>query len=240
MDNLILETLGKIAGIAGIGVAALGVFLQLFRDVIRKQIFPKLPPGDAYRLIRQFLYLTFSIAALGLAAWVVVEIIDGSRKEGPPAASPLPSPGETRMIVSNLETGYQSKLCLDVPNSQYAQGKKLIVWECHGSPNEEFTFSQHNEITIQELCLQPENDQVGAAVILSSCDGGTMQKWKLRQDGSIVGYQGRCLIVGRRNADQNLSVVMNSCNQTWSFSTPRVAAPAVLKLRPGNAPLGRA
>jgi hypothetical protein len=43
----------KIVGqVAGIGGLALGVFLLLFRDIIRKNIFPKLPPAEAYRLLR--------------------------------------------------------------------------------------------------------------------------------------------------------------------------------------------
>jgi TPR repeat protein len=63
----ILSLFGKVAGIGGL---ALGVFLLLFREVIRKQIFPTLSDKQAYSLIRLFLYLTFSIAALGIFAYV--------------------------------------------------------------------------------------------------------------------------------------------------------------------------
>src|SRR5687768_8874305 len=44
----VLETVAKVAGIGGI---ALGVVLLLFREVVRKNIFPKLSPQDAYRLL---------------------------------------------------------------------------------------------------------------------------------------------------------------------------------------------
>jgi hypothetical protein len=71
MDARLFETLGRIAGIGGI---ALGVFLLLFRNVIRKNIFPTLTDQNAFRLIRQFLYLTFGIAALGIGAWVFVSV----------------------------------------------------------------------------------------------------------------------------------------------------------------------
>jgi len=71
VETHLLEAVGKIAGIGGI---ALGVFLLLFRDVIRKNIFPKLSDELAYRLIRQFMYLTFAIAAFGIAAWVYVTV----------------------------------------------------------------------------------------------------------------------------------------------------------------------
>ncbi len=76
MELRILETVGKIAGIAGL---SLGTFLLLFREVIRRNIFPKLTPDKAYSLIQQFMYLTFSIAALGLFAWVYVSTTSAAR-----------------------------------------------------------------------------------------------------------------------------------------------------------------
>ena len=62
--------MGQIAGIGGL---ALGVFLLLFRDIIRKRIFPQLAKRDAYRLLRLIAILVFLIAAIGIAAWLLVE-----------------------------------------------------------------------------------------------------------------------------------------------------------------------
>jgi hypothetical protein len=70
MDANILRHLGEVAGIGGL---ALGVFLILFREVIRKRIFPTLSKEHAYRIIRLFLVLTFVLAALGLGAWIFAE-----------------------------------------------------------------------------------------------------------------------------------------------------------------------
>jgi hypothetical protein len=67
MDTGILETVGKVAGIGGI---ALGVFLLLFRDVIRKSIFPQLTKAQAYSLLRLIVVLVFLVAIAGLGAWV--------------------------------------------------------------------------------------------------------------------------------------------------------------------------
>lgn len=72
MEDQVLQAVGKVAGIGGI---ALGVFLLLFREVIRKKIFPQLPPDHAYRLIRQFMYLTFAIALVGIAAWTYLSAL---------------------------------------------------------------------------------------------------------------------------------------------------------------------
>jgi len=66
-----LQGVGKVAGIGGIGF---GVFLLLFREVIRKNIFPTLSDDEAYRLIKQFMYLTFGIALAGIAAWTFITV----------------------------------------------------------------------------------------------------------------------------------------------------------------------
>src|SRR5215213_9191974 len=74
MDAEVLKTVGQIAGIGGL---ALGVFLLLFRDIIRKNIFPQLGKTHAYRLLRLISILIFSIAALGIGAWVWAETRPG-------------------------------------------------------------------------------------------------------------------------------------------------------------------
>jgi len=71
METQLLEALGKIAGIGGI---ALGVFVLLFEEVIRKNIFPMLSDDHASGLIRQFMYLTFVVAVCGIGAWAYVAV----------------------------------------------------------------------------------------------------------------------------------------------------------------------
>ena len=66
MDGGLLKTLGQALGIGGV---ALGVFFLLFREVIRKSIFPKLKKDDAYRLLRLITVLIWSVAVIGIAAW---------------------------------------------------------------------------------------------------------------------------------------------------------------------------
>jgi hypothetical protein len=70
MDLAILKTVGQISGIGGI---AFGVLLLLFRDVIRRQIFSSLTKHQSFRLIVIFLVLVWSVAIVGIAAWVWVE-----------------------------------------------------------------------------------------------------------------------------------------------------------------------
>src|ERR1043166_4404995 len=67
MDVELLKRLGEALGIGGV---ALGIFFLLFREVIRKSIFPKLEKAGAYRLLRLITVLIWSVAVIGIAAWV--------------------------------------------------------------------------------------------------------------------------------------------------------------------------
>jgi hypothetical protein len=71
MDAKLLEIVGQIAGIGGL---ALGVLLIVFRDIIRKNIFPKLPPAQAYRLLRLITAAVWSVAVIGIIAWAFVSL----------------------------------------------------------------------------------------------------------------------------------------------------------------------
>src|SRR5258705_5450657 len=67
MDAELLKTLGQVLGIAGV---ALGVFFLLFREIISKSIFPTLKKDDAYRLLRLISVLVWSVAVIGIGAWI--------------------------------------------------------------------------------------------------------------------------------------------------------------------------
>lgn len=71
MDSEVLKVVGQVAGIGGV---ALGVFLLLFRDIIRLKIFPELPPAEAYRLLRLITIAVWSVAVIGIGAWILVTL----------------------------------------------------------------------------------------------------------------------------------------------------------------------
>lgn len=79
MEPEILKAAGQIAGIGGL---ALGVLLIIFRDIIHKKIFPGLAEPDAYRLLRLMVVLVWSVALLGIAAWVYVKKSEASLSPG--------------------------------------------------------------------------------------------------------------------------------------------------------------
>lgn len=84
MDTELLKIVAQAAGIGGI---ALGVLLLIFREVIRKNLFPNLSREQGYRLIRLVVSLTFAIAVFGIGAWVWVQKSSGPDKATSPAAA---------------------------------------------------------------------------------------------------------------------------------------------------------
>lgn len=96
MNADLLKGLGQVAGIGGI---SLGVFFLLYRDIIRKKIFPRLPPNEAYRLLRLITIAVWSVAVLGILAWFF-----GSRMPSKPATNTTNINKESSSIQSGEES----------------------------------------------------------------------------------------------------------------------------------------
>src|SRR5215472_7960789 len=71
MEIHLLEIAGKVAGLAGICVAAVLLF---FREVIRRNILPRLSQKNAFSLIRLLSILMFSISVSGIASWGYIQM----------------------------------------------------------------------------------------------------------------------------------------------------------------------
>jgi hypothetical protein len=67
MQDSFLQVFGQVAGIGGL---ALGVLLVIYREVLRRRMFPQLTRDHAYRIIILIIVLTWTIAVVGVAAWV--------------------------------------------------------------------------------------------------------------------------------------------------------------------------
>ena len=70
MNAEVLRIVGQVAGIGGL---AFGVFLLLFREIIRKTIFPMLTKEQGYKFLRMIAVLVFTLALAGILAWVYIE-----------------------------------------------------------------------------------------------------------------------------------------------------------------------
>lgn len=75
MDHEIFKIAGAVAGIGGIALAAV---IFIFREIIRKEIFPRLTKGQGYRLLNRIVVLTFVIGVLGIVAYLLINLRNGT------------------------------------------------------------------------------------------------------------------------------------------------------------------
>jgi hypothetical protein len=97
MDAEFVRIAGKVAGIGGL---AIGALLILYRDVIRRNIFPQMSKGQAYGLLRLIIILAWSVAIIGIAAWVIVATFPSIVAKGKTVLPSTPAPTTALMPTS--------------------------------------------------------------------------------------------------------------------------------------------
>lgn len=135
MDYELFKIAGAVAGIGGIALAAV---VYIFREVIRKEIFPRLTRGQAYKLLNRVIVLIFVIGVLGIAAYLIVNWRNGSRgnsNQSRDAQTPTPTPATSELSGTVLDQ-----------NEKPLQGAKVTIDELPGMKSVEtssdgvFTF----------------------------------------------------------------------------------------------------
>jgi hypothetical protein len=139
----------------------------------------------------------------------------------PPSPSPTVSPTVSPPTIFRLVNG-ASSTCLDVPNSNSANGTQLIIWTCNGGANQNVTRSG-NALQMLGKCLDAfgAGTANGTRVVLWTCSGAVNQQWTLRPDGSIAGVQsGRCLTPTSGGTANGTLIILSDCNgqpyQRWN------------------------
>ncbi len=131
--------------------------------------------------------------------------------------------GTTPSSSSSTLVSGASGRCLDVPNSNTANGTQPVIWDCGGQANQRWTVSGQ---TLQALgkCLDaPLNAAAGAKVQIWDCNGGTNQRWTFNSNGTISGAaSGLCLDVNGAATANGTTVILWTCtgaaNQRWTRS----------------------
>jgi hypothetical protein len=119
--------------------------------------------------------------------------------------------------------------CLDDPNSSTTGGTQLQIWDCSGQPNQTWTHTASNQLTVtvggSTLCLDAnaKGTTPGTKVIIWSCNGQTNQQWTLNTNGTVTGAQsGLCLdVTGASTANGALAELWTcngQSNQQWNLS----------------------
>jgi lysophospholipase L1-like esterase len=117
--------------------------------------------------------------------------------------------------------GAASGRCLDVPNSNAANGTQPIIWDCSGGANQQWAASGQ---TLQALgkCLDsPTNATAGSKVQLWDCTGGANQRWNRNANGTVSNVaSGLCLDVRNNATAAGSPVHLWTCtaaaNQVWT------------------------
>ncbi|GAA1536019.1 glycoside hydrolase N-terminal domain-containing protein [Dactylosporangium maewongense] len=73
--------------------------------------------------------------------------------------------------------GVASGRCVDVPGAATTPGTALILWDCHGNPNQVWTREADNTIRNRGMCLTPATTAQGADAVIQACTTATNQQW---------------------------------------------------------------
>jgi hypothetical protein len=123
--------------------------------------------------------------------------------------------GAAQIVITN------SVECVDIPHGQAVDGTPLSLFNCHGSPNQQWTVANGQITGMSGVCLDimgsAAND--GAQVIIVHCNGRSSEKWTLA-NGQIIGIGGKCLDISGGNARDHATLIISSCSsspsQQWS------------------------
>jgi Ricin-type beta-trefoil lectin domain len=124
--------------------------------------------------------------------------------------------GAAQIVITN------SVECVDIPRGQAVDGTPLSLFNCHGSPNQQWTITDGQITGISGVCLDVMDSAAndGAQVIIVHCNGRASEKWTLA-NGQIVGIGGKCLDVAGGNPQDHAILIISNCSsspsQQWSI-----------------------
>ena len=144
------------------------------------------------------------------------------------ALAPSSAGAQTAPLVSQLNSK-----CIDVPGGNTASGTRLVMWDCHGGSNQQFTRTGAGDLRIAGKCVDASGGRGwnGDHIVLWDCNGGANQRWTRQGDGTLRGINGRCIDIEGGSRDNGARLVLWDChqgpNQKWSFgAASSVATPA--------------
>jgi hypothetical protein len=112
--------------------------------------------------------------------------------------------------------------CIDIQRGDTNNGTPVILFHCHGSPNQNWVVSGgaitgENGVCVDVLGSQPKN---GAQIIIVQCSGAPGQKWQII-NGQVVGIGNKCLDLQGGSTADNTPLILAPCgsspSQQWSI-----------------------
>lgn len=144
----------------------------------------------------------------------------------PRSASVIISPftgggGQPQPTTSSIVSNWHNK-CIDVPNWNFNDGQRLIVWNCTGGTNQRWQWVGGTLRTENNKCMDVAGGSTadGAAVQVYTCNGTPAQQFVLNANGDLVNPQAnKCVDIAEWNPDNDAVLHMWTCvggaNQKW-------------------------
>ncbi|WP_435210203.1 ricin-type beta-trefoil lectin domain protein [Streptomyces sp. bgisy034] len=133
-----------------------------------------------------------------------------------------PGPGVTFSAPVSVRS-HLSGRCLDVPNADFGDGKKLFVWDCNNGVAQKWQFASDGTMRIQGLCLDVANANYndGTPIQIARCSGNAAQKFVLNERHDLVNtVVGKCVDIKDNNTGNGAWLQLWTCagtdNQKWS------------------------
>jgi hypothetical protein len=112
--------------------------------------------------------------------------------------------------------------CIDVRDGVTADGTPIVLFQCHGSPNQRWFIGRGEIAENYGSCLDVQGSASvdGAAIILVTCNRRPSQQWRVI-DGQIIGLGNKCLDSKDGGAADLTPLVLSECratpSQTWTI-----------------------
>lgn len=121
-----------------------------------------------------------------------------------------------KAIVSN----WNGK-CIDVPNSNFADGVKLQMWDCNGTAAQQWTFT-NGTVRAGGKCMDVAwaNPASGTEIQIANCSGNLAQQFVLSAAGDLVSVlANKCVDIAGWNGNSGARLIIWDChggaNQKW-------------------------
>lgn len=128
---------------------------------------------------------------------------------------PDPRTGEVRGVGGK---------CLDVDNSQTADGTKVHLWTCNSTAAQRWTVAADSTVKALGKCLDVSGggSADGTRIQLWTCNGTGAQKWEPQANGTVRNPQsGKCLDASGGVWNDGTAVHLWTChtgpNQKWTL-----------------------
>lgn len=106
-------------------------------------------------------------------------------------------------------------MCVDNAGSRTANGNPIILWNCTGNPNQQWTARPDGSLTVQGKCMDVTGagTAAGTLIQLYDCNGTPAQVWQSQSDGSLLNpHSAKCLDDPRWNTRPGTRLEIWNCN----------------------------